>query len=101
MTLLERLAKRTDEADEAVLEDMMESAKSIILGRRFPYGDWPDEVEPRYQDLQLRIAEDMYNRIGASGQISHSENGISRSWGAEWVSEELLNEITPMVGVVG
>lgn len=101
MTLLERLAKRTDEADEAVLEDMMESAKSIILGRRFPYGDWPDEVEPRYQDLQLRIAEDMYNRIGASGQISHSENGISRSWGAEWVSEELLNEITPVVGVVG
>ena len=101
MTLLERLAKRTDEADEAVLEDMMESAKSIILGRRFPYGDWPDEVEPRYQDLQLRIAEDMYNRIGASGQIGHSENGISRSWGAEWVSEELLNEITPVVGVVG
>ena len=101
MTLLERLAKRTDEADEAVLEDMMESAKSIILGRRFPYGEWPDEVEPRYQDLQLRIAEDMYNRIGASGQIGHSENGISRSWGAEWVSEELLNEITPMVGVVG
>ena len=101
MTLLERLAKRTDEADEAVLEDMMESAKSIILGRRFPYGEWPDEVEPRYQDLQLRIAEDMYNRIGASGQISHSENGISRSWGAEWVSEELLNEITPVVGVVG
>lgn len=101
MTLLERLAKRTDEADPAVLEDMMESAKSIILGRRFPYGEWPDEVEPRYQDLQLRIAEDMYNRIGASGQISHSENGISRSWGAEWVSEELLNEITPVVGVVG
>ena len=101
MTLLERLAKRTDEADEAVLEDMMESAKSIILGRRFPYGDWPDEVEPRYQDLQLRIAEDMYNRIGASGQVAHSENGISRTWGAEWVSEELLNEITPVVGVVG
>ena len=101
MTLMERLAQRTDEADEAVLEDMMESAKSIILGRRFPYGEWPDEVEPRYQDLQLRIAEDMYNRIGASGQISHSENGISRSWGAEWVSEELLNEITPVVGVVG
>ena len=101
MTLLERLAKRIDEADEAVLEDMMESAKSIILGRRFPYGDWPDEVEPRYQDLQLRIAEDMYNRIGASGQIGHTENGISRSWGAEWVSQELLNEITPMVGVVG
>lgn len=133
MTQLERLQKRTDEPDEAVLEDMLESAKSIILGRRFPYGDWPtkdvvvtipavtkeDEttgetiiveperteiqqqtyVEPRYENLQLRIAEDMYNRIGASGQLSHSENGISRSWGSEWVSEELLQEIVPCVGV--
>lgn len=113
MTQLERLQKRTDEPDEAVLEDMLESAKSIILGLRFPYEDWPtifveDEngkpeevtiVEPRYQDLQIRIAEDMYNRIGASGQLSHSENGISRSWGSEWVSEELLQEIVPYVGV--
>lgn len=113
MTLLERLQKRTDEPDEAVLEDMLESAKSIILGLRFPYGDWPTifvegergkpeevtVVEPRYLDLQIRIAEDMYNRIGASGQLSHSENGISRSWGSEWVSEELLQEITPYVGV--
>lgn len=134
MTLLERLKNRTNEPDESVLEDMLESAKSIILGRRFPYGDWPTKevvteippvtdvdpdtgeivvvtpgrtetteetyVEPQYEDLQLRIAEDMYNRIGASGQLSHSENGISRSWGSEWVSEQLLQEITPYVGIL-
>lgn len=112
MTLLDRLKKRTNEPDEEILEDMLESAKSIILGRRFPFG-WPPPikdnfgnytygtcVEPRYEDLQLRIAEDMYNRIGASGQMSHSENGISRSWGSEWVSEELLQEITPYVGAL-
>lgn len=114
MTAIERLQKRTNEPDEAILEDMLKSAKSIILSRRFPYGDWPQKtvtdddgneteetyVEPQYEDLQLRIAEDMYNRIGASGQLSHSENGISRSWGSEWVSDQLLQEITPYVGVL-
>lgn len=115
MTNFERIKRRIpDEPDEGLLKEMLDSAKNVILGRRFPYGDWPtifveDEdgnhvevtvVEPRYQDLQIRIAEDMYNRLGAQGQLSHSENGISRSWGAEWVSEQLLQEITPMVGVV-
>lgn len=115
MTQLERLKRRIpDEPDEGVLEEMLESAKNIILGLRFPFGNWPtktveDEygrleetsvLEPRYLDLQIRIAEDMYNRIGASGQISHSENGVSRSWGSEWVSSQLLHEVTPMCGVV-
>lgn len=115
MTQLQRIKRRIPtEPDEGLLEEMLESAKNVILGRRFPYGDWPtifvedDDgnpvevtiVEPRYQDLQIRIAEDMYNRIGASGQLSHSENGISRSWGSEWVSEQLLQEIVPMVWVV-
>ncbi len=98
MTPLERLKYRTQEADDGLLLEMLESAKNIILSLRFPYGDWPEELEPRYLDLQVRIAEDMYNRIGASGQTHHSENGISRSWGAEWVSEQLLREIVPVVG---
>lgn len=101
MTVLERLKVRIpEEPDDGILEEMLESAKSVIMGRRFPYGDWPDELERRYVDLQLRVAEDMYNRIGASGQLTHSENGVSRSWGSEWVSEQLLSEIVPLVGVV-
>lgn len=115
MTQLERLKKRIpEEPDDGLLEEMLESAKNTILNLRFPYTEWPtktvtDEmgqlekvtiVEPRYMDLQIRIAEDMYNRIGASGQISHSENGISRSWGSEWVSADLLQEITPYVGAL-
>lgn len=98
MTPLERLKYRTQEADDGLLLEMLESAKNIILSLRYPYGDWPEDLEPRYLDLQVRIAEDMYNRIGASGQTHHSENGISRSWGAEWVSEQLLREVAPMVG---
>ncbi len=101
MTQLERLKKRIpDEPDDGVLEDVLESAKNIILGHRYPFDEWPEDVEPRYQDLQIRIAVDMYNRIGAEGQIAHSENGISRSWGEEWVSGQLLREIVPYAGVL-
>jgi len=109
---LERLKRRTGEADDALLEDMLESAKNIILSLRYPYANWPTQIvedeegerheetylESRYSDLQVRMAEDMYNRLGGSGQLSHSENGISRSWGSEWVSEQLLREIVPMCG---
>lgn len=135
MTNLERMKLRTGEPDEAVLLDCLESAKSAILARRYPYGDWPTQevevvvppvtgtdpdtgetivvtpehtetqtetvLEPRYLDLQYRCAIDLYNRTGAEGQMSHDENGIYRTWGAEWISQELLNEVVPMVGVIG
>lgn len=100
MTALERLQRRTGDTDTNLLQEMLDSASAIILARRFPYNDYPASLPGRYFDLQVRIAEDMYNRLGASGQLSHSENGISRTWGAEWVSNQLLEEITPLVSVV-
>lgn len=135
MTNLERMQLRTNEPDEKVLLDCLESAKNAILSRRYPYGNWPTHevevtvppvtgtdpetgetvtvtpgrtekvvetvLEPRYLDLQYRIAIDLYNKTGAEGQLSHSENGISRNYESSWVSQELLNEIVPMCEVVG
>lgn len=97
---LSRLKKITGESDEELLNDCLDSAATIIQSRRYPFADeWPEDIEPRYVDLQIRIAQDLYNRIGAEGQTSHSENGISRQWGAEWVSSQLLAEIIPKAGV--
>lgn len=100
MTNLERLKLRTMEPDERILEDCLESAKNAILARRFPFTDWELEIlPPKYEDLQFRIALDLYNKIGGEGQKSHSENGISRTWESSWISEQLLQEVTPLVGV--
>jgi hypothetical protein len=98
MDTLERLKLRTGEADESILTDCLESAASIIQARRYPFGNWPDELEPQYVDLQYRIALDLYNKDGAEGELSHSENGVSRSYESSWVSEQLLREIVPKVG---
>lgn len=100
MTALERLQTQTGDNNSALLEELLESAKEIILSRRFPHSDWPDEVEPRYRGLQIRIALDLYNKRGAEGELAHSENGISRTYTAGWVSRDLLDEIVPKCGVV-
>jgi hypothetical protein len=102
MTQLERLRIRItgkDISDEE-LEDILESAKAVILSRRYPFGDFPEDIEPRYKDLQIRIAVEMFNKIGAEGETAHSENGVSRTYSSASVSEELLREITPKAGVV-
>lgn len=122
MDILSRLMVRLSDGgrspNEYVLEDCIETAKTAILNRRFPFGDWPtrevtvtDEdsgedttitetyVEDRYLDLQFRIAMDLYNKIGAEGETSHSENGISRTYESSWISEQLLAEVTPYAGV--
>lgn len=101
MTQLERLKLRTpEESNELVLEDVLESAKAVILSRRYPFGEQPTELETKYLDLQIRIAVEMYNKRGVEGQTSHSENGVSRAYSSANVSKELLGEITPKAGVV-
>lgn len=95
-----RLKLRTQESDEAVLLDCLESAKAIIMSRRFPYEAWPECLEPCYYDLQFRMALEIYEKQGAEGEIAHNESGVNRSYNGAWVSEQLLREITPKVGVV-
>ncbi len=101
MTQLERLKIRiTENVNDVELEDILESAKAVILSRRFPFGEYPQELEERYKDLQIRIAVEMFNKRGAEGEVAHSENGISRTYQSANVSEDLLKEITPKGRVI-
>lgn len=100
MLQIDRLKIRTKETDEPLLNELLETAKNVILARRFPFGAQPTELEPRYLDLQVRIALDIYNKQGAEGEKSHTENGVTRTYGAENVSTDLLGEIVPMCGVI-
>ena len=101
MTQLERLKIRiTEKTNDDELEDILESAKAVILSRRFPFSEYPPDIEDKYKDLQIRIAVEMFSKRGAEGELSHSENGVSRSYSSANVSEELLREITPKAGIV-
>ena len=99
MDNLARLKLRTNEPDGAILEDCLESAKAAIMARRYPFQEWPEELESRYLDLQFRCAMDIYAKIGAEGELSHSENGVNRGYESSWISESLLQEVTPLAGM--
>ena len=99
MDVLLRLRKRTGETDDSLLQEMLDSAEAAILARRFPYGTGTEALEPRYYDLQVRIAEAMYAKVGAEYQTGHIENSVSRSWESEGIPEVLLREIVPKVGL--
>lgn len=106
--MAERMATRIRLSDdvnpsEDLIYDCIESAKALYLSLRFPYtpdDKLPDEVERRYQDWQYRAAMEIYSKIGAEGQITHSENGISRTFDSGSLSKGLLAEIVPVCGVI-
>lgn len=99
-----RLGHDIADYDDALIEDVLESAKAAILSRRFPFGipEGVEEVPVQYADLQVRIALDMINRIGVEGETQHTENGITRIYEKNmgWISESLLREVIPMAGVL-
>ena len=111
-----RLTEDGIEPDEEILLDCMETAKTAILNRRYPFQDWPVQtvtqtingvettteevvIDSRYDDLLFRISMDLYNKIGWEGELGHSENGVSRTAESSWISESLLAEVVPYVGV--
>lgn len=84
---------------EATEEDKVRSylaiAKRKILNRMYPFKPDASEIPAKYEMLQCEIAAYLYNKQGAEGQLSHSENGISRSYENGDVPESLMRQITP------
>ena len=108
MDIRERLIARVSNGQEipkeSLIDDCIESAKEIILSYRFPYGDHRSyrefgTVEPRYLDLQYRIALALYDKDGADYETGHTEVGVTRQWSSESVPKSLLQEIIPYAKV--
>lgn len=90
-----------DKASDESLGYLLDMAEGIVLNRRYPFG--PPEgatVPPAYEHIQLKIAVELYSKMGAEGQIAHDENGVKRTYEAGDVSNSLLRQITPLVGSV-
>ncbi len=70
-----------DVADDEILKSELLVAESLILNKMYPFGYDDDVVVPkRYERLQIQLAIELYSKRGADGQLSHNENGISRTW---------------------
>lgn len=93
--LIARVSNGQETVKESLVDDCIESAKAVILAYRFPYGDHRNPleagtVEPRYLDLQYRIALALYDKDGADYETGHTEVGVTRQWASEAVPNALL-----------
>lgn len=92
-----------DEDDDYILLSYLEQAKCVILDRMYPYVSdeaYSDlDIPHKYDWKQIRIAAYLMNKRGAEGEISHSENGISRSYADADVPSSLLADILPTIGI--
>ena len=89
--------------DVSVTAEMIQSylalAASRILVRLYPFGGAPAEWPTQYDMTQVELAIRMIARKGGEGEVSHSENGVSRTYGSV-DDEDILSRLAPYVGVV-
>ena len=79
------------QVSDAVLQFYLDNARDIICDIRNS-----TEVESKYSTIQVKMAVEMFSKRGAEGQISHTENGISRMYEKADISPSLIMQITPM-----
>ena len=85
---------------DEVLKSYLSIAGQKILNRAYPYDDTVTVVPRRYDYLQCEIAAYLLNKRGAEGEVSHSENGISRTYENADVPESMLKDVIPHCGVI-
>ena len=94
------LREKTGETDDVKLSAYLSMAELEILNRMYPYKDVTGLTVPsRYYGVQVEIAAYHLNKRGAEGEVSHSENGITRMYENGDTPLSLLRQITPMAGV--
>lgn len=87
-----------DTDTDEVLGSMISLSAAMILNRMYPFGYEDGTAVPtRYEQIQILLAVELYSKRGAEGQVSHSENGINRSWAED---SPLLKRILPHCGSV-
>lgn len=88
------------EKDNAVLERAVKRAiKEINRCRKF---DATEEkpYDEKYEDMIIPLCITAFSKIGAEGQTSHGENGVTRGYssGGDY-PKEMLDEIIPLIKV--
>ena len=102
LTQLKALLQITDGAQDATLAVYLDLAKAEILSWLYS-GRTPDGVEDvptRYEPTQIMACVAGFSQAGAEGQLSHSENSISRVWKYDSMVSFIRNHVTAYVGVV-
>lgn len=90
-----------EESYKQVLENLLEDSKHIALSIRYPFDDYSSiDLPKKYNNWQLRCSVELYQGIGKENIKSYAENGIQWTRDAGNISNDLLDEIMPTIGVI-
>lgn len=98
--LIDLVGRLTEEEDEDILSAYIDQAGDIVLRHAYPYDDSVTEVPSKYHRVQADIAVYLINKRGAEGQLTHTENGVSRSYESGDIPVTLLRRIMPVAGTL-
>lgn len=89
-----------DESDvtEQVAQVYLDSAIEAIFNRLYPFADADADIElpAKYQAKAVSIAVYLINRAGSEGELTHTENGITRQYEAADIPNSMLKDIVPV-----
>ena len=88
-----------EETADSVLLAYLSLAGSKVIQRAYPYRTDVETVPDKYAVNQVEIACYLLNKRGAEGEITHNENGVSRSYESASIPESMLKGIVPFVSV--
>ena len=89
-----------DFEEDDIYDEIRNAIEAINLRRHFE----PTPlilVEDKYKNLAYELCIASMTKEGAEGQISHSENGISRSYDSSSYPESMLRRIVPLARMRG
>ena len=99
LAMLKALLGTTSLSDDTLLVYLGIAGNKVIRRSYQRITDTRDYTVPEmYEDVQVELARNEIRKIGADGQSSMSDNGVSRVYESEDV---LLRRIIPVVRVPG
>lgn len=103
-SLLEKLKRQLEirefdisHLDDEILFDEIEDAIEAVNDRRHFISTDQKLFEDKYKGIVIRLVICSFSKMGADGQLAHSENGVSRTYaGASEFPNDILKEIVPL-----
>lgn len=99
ITNTKALVGNDEDATDDLITLLLNKAEFAIRNRMYPFGykkETPFVVPEQYEYLQCDLAGRYFDRRGAEGEKTHSENGIGRTY--ESVNDEdLLMEVMQVI----
>lgn len=85
--------QQIDKMPESIIDFVVEY---FFNSSRFPRRYTDDKkaaIMRQYANAMAMACVEVYGKAGAEGQLSHSENSVSRGYEAAWISNKLIADL--------